>query len=122
MSRTALALALATAAAVVLTPTANADLRCPDDHVCMWEHENYSGTRYIFVNPPSGTTYYEIDWWHGDNEISSLLNFTNCTITLFDKDLDASGLSWDIPSKTWVPHLGRFGANDRAESFAARCP
>ncbi|GAA4033792.1 hypothetical protein GCM10022247_68560 [Allokutzneria multivorans] len=121
MSRTALALALATAASVVLTPTANADVQCPGGHVCMWEHENYSGDRYIFLDPPSGNTKYEIDGWNGDNEISSLHNLTNCTIVLFDDD-NTKGKSWEIRPEKSEPHLGRIGANDKAESFETRCP
>ncbi|WP_086821717.1 peptidase inhibitor family I36 protein [Allokutzneria sp. NRRL B-24872] len=122
MSRTAFALALAAAAAVVLPSTANADVQCPAGHVCMWEHENYGGYRYFYFDPAPGTTYYEIGGWDGDNEITSVQNLTNCTVSLFDNDLDTSGTSWDIRPETKIPHLGSIGANDRAESFATRCP
>src|SRR4051812_23368489 len=54
---------------------------CADGHLCMWEDPGYSGSQY--VDQPGNPGRYDIDWWNGDNEISSVINKTGKCIKLY---------------------------------------
>ncbi|WP_086821681.1 peptidase inhibitor family I36 protein [Allokutzneria sp. NRRL B-24872] len=132
MFRTITALTAATAAAFLVAPTAGAGESCPNDTICMWEDSGYTGTRYIQVElrPGDGARIYEIDWWHGDNEISSVINNTGCEFTLRATDLgvEVSGAGlWRLGARSQygdlnqVFNFSRASANDDAESFILWC-
>lgn len=113
--------------ATVATTTASAGT-CSAGRVCMWEDPNFSGSRYVNVLP-SVNRYYEIDWWNGDNEISSVVNNSYYAVKLSDGDY-TDGPSWNrnkgtavcIPPYGRVPDLivypfGNLTFDNRAESF-----
>jgi hypothetical protein len=76
---------------------------------------NYGGD--MWVKYKKGTNYrdkFEIDWWDGDNEISSFVNNTDLYVILFADD------NWNGATRCYSPgvdksSLGSFD-ND-AESF-----
>ena len=109
---------------VTSSPASAGQNNCPSGSVCMWEDANYSGDMY--VSQPNVTGEYEIDWWNGDNEISSVTNYGNCVVSLWDGDLDAKGEGFGITpvgeSRYQVPDLAAtWGWDNRAESFSIRC-
>jgi Peptidase inhibitor family I36 len=60
------------------------DARCPDNHVCMYEDSDFGGGLYVNVAYDGGK--HEIDWWNGDNEISSVINNTGSSIKVYAGD------------------------------------
>jgi hypothetical protein len=81
--------ALAITAAAATTAAAD-DARCPANRVCMYEDPNYTGS--LYVNQVYDGKKHEIDWWNGDNEISSIINNTGSSIKVYSGD--GQGGSW----------------------------
>ncbi|GAA4035081.1 hypothetical protein GCM10022247_70650 [Allokutzneria multivorans] len=102
------------------TPAGALSSFCHPNHVCMWEHSAYFGSKYVNRLAVSGV--FDIGMWDGDNEISSLSNTSNCTITLHDNDSPQSSTRhWVFLPYDDQPDLKVWGANDDAESFTVRC-
>ncbi|MDA2806111.1 peptidase inhibitor family I36 protein [Nocardiopsis suaedae] len=105
--------AAATALPVTASTPAMADGYCRAGHVCMWEDAHYQGSRYIDVRAGGP---YDIDWWNGDNEISSVDNASDLYIVMYDNDNTTGFLGCVAPHQR-IPSLWR---NDEMESFIAR--
>lgn len=116
-------------AATVATATASAGT-CSTGRVCMWEDPDFSGSRYVNVSPTVYRTY-EIDWWNGDNEISSVVNNSRYAVRLIDGDYTI-GPTWNRGGASFCigPYgrirdlyafpLGNRTWDNRAESFQMR--
>lgn len=77
------ALLAITAALIPMSSARAKESDCPDDYVCMWEDFDYQGDMWVkHKRPTDGDTWMDIDWWNGDNEISSFVNNTGCELTL----------------------------------------
>jgi hypothetical protein len=88
---------------------------CSEHYVCMWEDTNYSGSRYVRQYKTSG--YYGIHYWDGDNEISSVKNYTGKCVRLYAND-DHSGDSYLIHKDVReISDLKENDFNDEAESY-----
>ncbi|WP_086824494.1 peptidase inhibitor family I36 protein [Allokutzneria sp. NRRL B-24872] len=104
----------------VITPVEAASAFCPTNYVCMWEDAGYRGTRYVAV--PGVKGFHDIDGWDGDNEISSVINRSQCTARLHSDD-DYSWPYWWVYKNQSVPDLKSLKtmdgdiANDDVESF-----
>ena len=90
-------------AATAATTPASAGT-CATGRVCMWEDPNFSGSLYVNVSPSVYRTY-EIDWWNGDNEISSVVNNSRYAVRLIDGD-HTDGPTWNRggPRSASGPH------------------
>lgn len=97
---------------LVLPASAAGD--CDRGNVCMWEDPHYSGSKY--VDQPGNPGYYNIDWWDGDNEISSVVNNTDKCVTLYDED-DWSGNTYTIEKGGWRADLTQNGFDNSAQSY-----
>ncbi|WP_345554995.1 peptidase inhibitor family I36 protein [Streptomonospora halophila] len=88
--------------------------------VRMWEDPDFTGSLYVQTTrgqcPPEGC---DIDGWDGDNEISSVINETGCTIRLWDLDGFAGGYV-DLGPGRWG-NLERQGFDNKAESYTYYC-
>jgi hypothetical protein len=93
---------------------ANAAGTCASGSVCMWEDPDYSGSKY--VDQPGTPGKYQIDWWNGDNEISSVINLTGRCVLLYDND-DWTGSSYFIEKGGSRPNLEQNGYDNDAESY-----
>ncbi|WP_170180491.1 peptidase inhibitor family I36 protein [Actinomadura pelletieri] len=103
---------------VGLSAPASAGEWCGWNEICMFEDALYRGDRYVSHTAVPGR--YQIDWWNGDNEISSAMNnsFDFC-VRLYDND-DWSGATYTIGYDE--VHSTLPGFNDRAESYIVwRC-
>lgn len=101
-----------TAHAATVTPL---DSICDPNWACMWEDENYFGDRY----DRSGVYqhFYDIGWWNGDNEISSVKNRSSWYLCLYAGDSPSSDYVRIAPGQ-FVPSLGdAFGFDNDAESL-----
>ncbi|HEU5156473.1 MAG TPA: peptidase inhibitor family I36 protein [Streptosporangiaceae bacterium] len=87
---------------------------CANGSVCMWEDAGYSGSKY--VDQPGNPGKYQIDWWNGDNEISSVINRTGKCVRLYDND-NWSGTSYFIEKAGSRWDLERNGFDNEAESY-----
>ena len=87
---------------------------CADGSVCMWEDPGYNGSKY--VDQPGNAGNYQIDWWNGDNEISSVINRTGKCVRLYDND-DWSGTSYFIEKGGPRSDLEQNGYDNYAESY-----
>ena len=86
---------------------------CDSGRVCMWEDEHKGGDRYVH----STQTTFEIPWWNGDNEISSVWNRTSQKLTIFDND-GFSGTRICLNAGEYIAELGPERAFDNeAESY-----
>ena len=96
-------------------PLVPPDSTCYSGLVCMFEDEGYYGDRYEF----SGTTQWagEIGGWNGDNEISSVKNYSSYFLCLYEDD--SQGGDWvRIGYFTAVYSLDdSFNFDNDAESF-----
>ncbi|MCP3803620.1 peptidase inhibitor family I36 protein [Allokutzneria sp. A3M-2-11 16] len=108
------------------TPAVAAAVDCAQDHVCMWEDPTWSGSRYVHQVGVTGD--YGIGGWNGDNEISSVVNYSACTITLYNNDSPGSSTrQWTIRRKSEIRNLKTLkdrdgvNANDDAESYRISC-
>lgn len=116
---------LAFAATAATTPASAGT--CATGRICMWEDPNFSGSRYVNVSPSVYRTY-EIDWWNGDNEISSVVNNSSYAVRLIDGDY-TDGPTWNRGGASFCvgPYgrirdlyafpLGNLTWDNRAESF-----
>lgn len=87
---------------------------------CGWEDPDFKGDRYFAATINSCVNRRcEIDWWNGDNEISSVANNTNCTLRLYSHD-QWQGAIYEIPP--YKAHTSLPGYDNMAESFAFICP
>jgi hypothetical protein len=88
--RTTVACALATLAAGAVmiggASQAQAQQYCPTGRICMWEDKNAEGDRYVDTKVGGPGWFYDIDWFNGDNEISSAQNNTKRIIQAFTND------------------------------------
>jgi hypothetical protein len=59
---------------------------CASGYLCGWENSGYSGDKWLNwrVGAPGAT--HEIDWFNGDNEISSISNESNRMVRLYNND------------------------------------
>ena len=57
---------------------------CGANFVCMWEDPGFNGTKYVDVVGQPG--FIDIDWWEGDNEISSVNNRTGYWVRMYAND------------------------------------
>lgn len=88
---------------------------CSENYVCMWEDPGYNGSLYVKQYKTSG--YYGIDGWDGDNEISSVKNYTGKCVRLYDND-DHTGDSYTIhKSVREISNLEHNDFDNDAESF-----
>jgi len=109
-----LAALTASVAVVGVAPIAQADGYCPTNRVCMWEDTNYQGDRWVDTTVGAPGWFYDIDWWDGDNEISSIDNSTGNYIQVWGND-NPTGSSYCVRPHSRHSSLGSFD-ND-AESF-----
>jgi len=84
-------------------------------YVCLWEDADYHGDRYEWYAPTAIDV--DIDWWNGDNEISSVKNYSTYDLCLYDND-NFTGDRVRIPAQKTSTNLGDF--NDQAESFKTK--
>ncbi|MGQ0779373.1 MAG: peptidase inhibitor family I36 protein [Pseudonocardiales bacterium] len=101
-------------ATTMVTSPAYADGYCPANRICMWEDANFTGDRWVDTEVGAPGWFYDIDWFNGDNEISSIDNATGRSIRVWAND-NPSGNSICLPPHTRRDSLGSF--NDDAESF-----
>ena len=115
LSSAALAGSLALTGLITSAPPAHAAGACPRDHVCMWEDSNFSGDLYVRQYKTSG--HYDIHGWDGDNEISSVKNYTGKCVRLYADD-GHKGDSYLIHKNVHqISNLKLVGFNDNAESY-----
>jgi hypothetical protein len=105
----------ATAAIVTLSASpAQAAINCDSGRICMYEDNHYTGGKYSNWKPTGGNQSYQIDWWDGDNEISSVYNNSNYAVYLYAND-DYTGFIRCVSAKSAVGDLPYWQDND-AES------
>ncbi len=81
----------------------------------MWEDPGYNGSRYVNQYKRSG--YYQIDGWDGDNEISSVKNYTGKCIRLYAND-GYNGDSYVVDKRVeHISNLEHVGFDNEAESY-----
>jgi hypothetical protein len=93
---------------------------CESGRVCMWEDAGFGGDRYVneLIADDSDGTGYNIDWWHGDNEISSVKNASNRYVCIYPGDYTWGGGEIVIPPNSESDNLGRdHGFDNNAESY-----
>jgi len=94
-----LAMVLAAVAILVLPSPAlakgYADCKA-NRQACLFEDPGEQGSQYAAVTKLGK---YELDWWNGDNEISSVVNFTPYCLRLYDND-GWTGTSFTVPKFT----------------------
>jgi hypothetical protein len=113
------AMAIAVTGVVSAAAPAQADIRnCPGGNVCMWEDSNFSSDMYVSQMVRPGQ--YEIDWWNGDNEISSLVNNGGCQVVVYDGDA-LTGSALVVPPHRQYADLDSIGWDNRAQSFEVLC-
>jgi hypothetical protein len=112
LARSAVAAAAVGGATVIMAAPASANV-CASGNVCMWEDANYTGSKYVDIVGRPGT--YDIDWWNGDNEITSIKNPTNLYLDLYDNDNCTGHLGRVNPysNASDLPWM----VDDRAECF-----
>lgn len=105
---------------VLLAPAASASDYCPANHVCMWEDDNFTGDRWVDQELGAIGSAYDIDWYDGDNEISSIENGGTVTtgkhIRVYGND-DLSGDSVCLAPNVLIGDLDIYGFDNDAESF-----
>lgn len=113
-TRAVLLLVAAPLMMTVMTLPANAAASCADGSVCMWEDPSYTGEKY--VDQPGNVGSYDIDWWDGDNEITSVINNTGKCVRLYDND-NWTGTSYLIEKDGKRANLEQNGYDNQAESY-----
>lgn len=108
------AVALATVPVVNATSVAADSTDCFSGFICMWEDSDYTGSRYVLETAWPGD--YEIGGIEGDNEISSVINFSDYCVRLYDND-DQTGTSYLVGKQRLVPDLTQNGFDNEAESY-----
>lgn len=131
LASAAVVVAATGALTIAASPAQAAAENCPDKHVCMWEDDNYEGSQYVQYLTKTGTDsmyqYYDIDWWEGDNEISSFVNNTGCDLYISREDLneddDHNGkyFHWNSDDPKRSASLEPYGMDNDAESFNVYC-
>jgi hypothetical protein len=112
----ALPLAAATAMVMTAVPASAHHNRCGHDRVCMFEDPNYDGSLYV-NQPYRSNGKFEIDWWEGDNEISSVINNTNASIRIYSND--GQGGAWHcVGPQATRSNLADNNFDNTAESWA----
>ncbi|MDA0564192.1 peptidase inhibitor family I36 protein [Streptomonospora sp. S1-112] len=100
--------------------TASAPAAAAPGEVRMWEDPDYTGSLYVQTTPGQCPAEgCDIDGWDGDNEISSVINETNCTVRLWDLDGFAGGYV-DLGPGRWG-NLELQGFDNKAESYTFYC-
>jgi hypothetical protein len=85
--------------------------------VRMWEDRDFTGSMYINYYPGQAPgNRVDIDWWNGDNEITSLDNDTDYWVILWDND-NYTGTRKCIRPHEYVLSLHWISFDNRAESF-----
>ena len=98
------------------TSQAHAGIHCPEGKICMWEDPNAEGSRYVETSVGGVGWFHDIDWWNGDNEISSVENSTNRSIRVWTND-NPTGRSRCYPPHTYDDNLKDAGFDNDFESF-----
>lgn len=137
-------LTIGTAAGLLTATTpAQAKATCTKGYVCMWEDSNYDANRWVkSAKPANGKTrFVNINGWNGDNEISSVINNTGCSLMMYEDDSDHRGGKYGYKavatSTARIPDMKVYnfsirasryewettsdGANDDVESFVIDC-
>ncbi|NUR70860.1 MAG: peptidase inhibitor family I36 protein [Hamadaea sp.] len=122
-ARRALAVAAASAAIAVGTATpafagqGDVESTCPSSDVCMWEDNSFGGNKWVEQSTYDGKVY-DIDWWNGDNEISSIRNNSGFWICVYPGDYTWGGGYIKVGPHTEYSNLAQsFGFDNEAESF-----
>ena len=100
-----------TGAAVSPAQAAPAELACAANYVCMFEDAGLVGDKYVNVVGRPG--FYDIDWWNGDNEISSVQNRTGYWIRMYADDDWTGFFGCVAPGQI----LGSLSEDNEMESF-----
>ncbi|PPK63246.1 hypothetical protein V5P93_002111 [Actinokineospora auranticolor] len=86
-----------------------------------WEDNNFSGDRWVDVAEGAcSANKCEIDWWDGDNEISSVSNESSCKVRLWAND-GWTGRFYDVPAHSSNGNLSQVGFDNEAESLEFIC-
>jgi hypothetical protein len=86
-------------------------------YVSMWEDGNFGGDRWVhYAQGTIDKDRFEIHWWDGDNEISSLQNGTGKWLVVYDKDAWGGERRCIAPGAE-ISNMKSINFNDRAESF-----
>jgi hypothetical protein len=86
-------------------------------YVSMWEDSSYGGDRWVhYAQGTIDKDRFEIHWWNGDNEISSLQNGTSKWLVVYDKDAWGGERRCIAPGAE-ISNMKHINFNDRAESF-----
>ena len=115
-----LALLGAAIATTTVTSPAYADGFCGANRICMWEDTAFSGDRWVDTEVGGPGWFYDIDWFNGDNEISSIDNATGQSIRVWGND-NPSGGSICLPPHSNLVGLGGFENDAESFSVVASC-
>ncbi|WP_270689198.1 peptidase inhibitor family I36 protein [Nocardiopsis endophytica] len=125
MSRKSIALGaaglvLASGTAAAAGAPASAEAQAAPGEVRMWEDPDYTGSLYVQTRPSQCPAEgCDIDGWDGDNEISSVINETGCTVRLWDLDGFGGGYVDLRPGR--YGNLELQGFDNKAESYTFYC-
>jgi len=93
---TVLATLAAGAALIGGASQAQARNHCGEGQFCMWEDPYAEGSLYVEEFVGGVGSFYDIHWWNGDNEISSVENNTNRSIRAWTNDNPTGrSMCWD---------------------------
>jgi hypothetical protein len=90
---------------------------CPSNNVCMWEDNNYGGNKWVEQTARLDRVY-DIDWWDGDNEISSIKNTSGLYVCVYPGDYTWGGGYIVVEPHQELPNLAQsHGFDNQAESL-----
>jgi hypothetical protein len=90
---------------------------CPSNYVCMWEDNNFGDHKWVAQSAWNGKVY-NIDWWNGDNEISSIRNTSGLYVCVYPGDYTWGGGYIIVDPHEELPNLAQsHGFDNQAESF-----
>jgi hypothetical protein len=111
-----LALLAAVTPLLVAAPAHASGGSCDIYTLCLWEDPNYAGDKYWIAQSGTGQQDWELNWLNGDNEISSVTNWTDKWAVLYDND-GYSGTKICIgPDVTRADLNSNYGFDNEAES------
>jgi hypothetical protein len=111
-------LGLGAATLLVVASPAYADSSCASGRVCMWEDASFGGDKYVNQAVSANNESYDIHWWNGDNEISSIKNTSGKYVCVYAGDYTWGGDYIVIEPHSESGNLGRdHGFDNDAESF-----
>lgn len=85
-----------------------------NNRICMWEDPGGQGS--VYANRSGAAGRFELGGWDGDNEVSSVTNWTDKCVTLYSHDAQA-GRSFTIGPKRENMKLADSGFDNDAESY-----